>query len=556
MPLSKEQGEATWLRRFDAWVAKAHAKHQGKYQYQHPKQVGGKLRILCPDHGEFLQRPAKHLYGQQCPSCAGVTRAAPIGQILAQRFPGFTFVDVPPNNKTAFVVECAIHGEFSTRVNRLLNKPEGVSACPQCARAMGGALRRKSVSKWMLQVQAAFNGTVTLDPMSVTVASAKVTAICAEHGAFTPVLQDLIAGHGCPQCGRLAANQKTTSSSADAIGALVSKRGHRYIYHPGSYAGSKAEVKITCPTHGSFWQIYANHRNGADCPACANQGASVAEGEIATFVESLGLQVRRGVRDVLHRMEIDILVPERNVAIEFNGLYWHGEKHRPKQYHVGKTEDCKVAGLRLIHVFEDEWTQNAEAVKTRLAHILGVASAKVGARSLKLETVAWSVAADFYDRYHLQGAGKPSSQSFALTQGGIVVACMSFAAARYGAKDAEIEMVRYSSAIPVVGGFSRLFAAFLKANPSVNSVVSYSDRRWSEGDVYAKCGFLHTGDSEPGYWWCKGGDRYSRQGFQKHMLASKLKVFDPELSEVENMKANGFWRVYDCGVGRWLFKRS
>jgi len=53
--------------------------------------------------------------------------------------------------------------------------------------------------------------------------------------------------------------------------------------------------------------------------------------------------------------EIDIYIPEYNIGIEFNGLYWHSEVYKEKNYHIDKTNYFKERGIRIIHIWEDEW---------------------------------------------------------------------------------------------------------------------------------------------------------------------------------------------------------
>ena len=56
------------------------------------------------------------------------------------------------------------------------------------------------------------------------------------------------------------------------------------------------------------------------------------------------------------------------------------------------------------------------------------------------------------------------------------------------------------------------------------------------------------GRTAPGYFWCNSaGERLTRHAMQKHKLADRLRAFDPALSEAENCRANGLWRIYDCG---------
>jgi len=130
-----------------------------------------------------------------------------------------------------------------------------------------------------------------------------------------------------------------------------------------------------------------------------------------------------------------------------------------------------------------------------------------------------------------------------------------FSLLRFGGEDRfgdfDRELVRFSSSVRVTGGFSKLFAGFRREQPKGLRVVSYCDLRWFTGDCYRTVGFEHISDSAPGYWWCKGTERFSRMMFQKHKLSNKLSKFDEALTEEQNMRNNGFWKIHDCGMGKW-----
>ena len=56
-----------------------------------------------------------------------------------------------------------------------------------------------------------------------------------------------------------------------------------------------------------------------------------------------------------------------------------------------------------------------------------------------------------------------------------------------------------------------------------------------------------TKDTKPNYWYIKNGNRYYRYNFRKNILHKKLEIFDGNISEWENMKVNGYDRIWDCG---------
>ena len=46
--------------------------------------------------------------------------------------------------------------------------------------------------------------------------------------------------------------------------------------------------------------------------------------------------------------EIDIYIPELNIGIEFNGLYWHCELFKNENYHLEKTINCEKQKIKLL----------------------------------------------------------------------------------------------------------------------------------------------------------------------------------------------------------------
>jgi hypothetical protein len=86
--------------------------------------------------------------------------------------------------------------------------------------------------------------------------------------------------------------------------------------------------------------------------------------------------------------------------------------------------------------------------------------------------------------------------------------------------------------------------------------VSYSDSRLFDGGLYETLGFSFSHSTPPQYFYTKNGKRFNRMNFQKKMLKEKLKIFDENLTEEENMLNNNFYRVYDCGNKVWVFQTN
>ena len=126
---------------------------------------------------------------------------------------------------------------------------------------------------------------------------------------------------------------------------------------------------------------------------------------------------------------------------------------------------------------------------------------------------------------------------------------MTFGKCRFDKKH-EWEMLRFCCKLGyhVPGAAGKLLKHFERTYRP-KSLVSYADRRWSQGGLYKALGFRCAGKSAPNYWYFKTRTNalLSRLNFQKHKLKGILENFDPAKSEAENMKANGYYRIYDCG---------
>lgn len=269
------------------------------------------------------------------------------------------------------------------------------------------------------------------------------------------------------------------------------------------------------------------------------------EDEILDCIEALGFsgEIKRNVRDIITPLEIDIFIPSLNLGIECSGCYWHSDPWKPQDYHVNKVNMAEQVGIKLINIFDYEWYHKRDIIEHRLRSALGLGR-KIGARQCTVEEISSPVTRSFLKRYHLQG-WVPASQNYGLFLDDQLVAVMTFAKPRFN-KKYDFELIRYASCWNISGGASKLLSFFLKKNPGC-SLITYADRRWSNGNLYEQLGFRLTHMTSPGYWYFKDDQFKHRTVFQKHKLPQLLEKYDCNLGEVENMYENGWRRIFDCG---------
>lgn len=354
-------------------------------------------------------------------------------------------------------------------------------------------------------------------------------------------------GSGCPSCrGR---KRGTGTEHPPAVVREWSDRNHLPITEYST--GSRHRAWWVCE-RGHEWQAAIGDRNtkATRCKQCGAGPSSLAENSLADFVVSLGLSVSRHVRGLSPAFEYDIVVEEKNVILEFNGLYWHNEDHKPgTDYHARKTEAARSAGYQLVHVWEDDWRDRREVVERMVARKLGVShEPRYNARSLSPATATASEMGGFLDANHIQGAATGSWYGV-LRSGDQIVAGMVLKKRGPGG----YELVRYATSGVVRGGFSRLFKMFVR-DFQPDRVVTFSDRAVSDGSLYELTGFVKDGTIPPDYWYVVKGARVHKFNYRKAKFRSDPGLeYKDGLSEKELARLNGLPRLYDAGKTRWVW---
>lgn len=296
------------------------------------------------------------------------------------------------------------------------------------------------------------------------------------------------------------------------------------------------------------------------CSSCSGiTSGSNAQYEIAEFIKTFDPNIEVNNKSIIHPLELDIVSEEHKIAIEYDGIYWHSfnrtENAAERRYHLNKTLRCQENNYQLIHIFENEWINKREIVKSRLTSLFGKSN-RIYARKCRVEEISSKESSAFIDYHHIQGNVK-SSVHLALIYKNQIVAVMTFRKPRFN-KKVQWEIIRFCTIYNtnIIGGASKLFKAFVnKYQP--NSVISYADRRWGEGKVYLKLGFKHVSSTSPNYYYYKQGslNLLNRINFQKHKLPKLLINFNSTLTEAENMFNNNYRRIWDCGNQKYIWEK-
>lgn len=291
------------------------------------------------------------------------------------------------------------------------------------------------------------------------------------------------------------------------------------------------------------------------CPTCWSPRASKGQHDLAEWVRSLGVKVRVNDRKQFKgKMELDLFLPDHNLVIEYDGLYWHSERGRPdcKSKSWQKFVALKQAGLRYMMIFDDEWETKRHVVESRIRNALGLIEKKIMARCCTLVELNAQQHRSFMVGNHMQGAC-PCEEAYGLEYEGELVAVMSFGKSRFN-KSYHWELLRFATkaGTSVVGGASRIFSMWKKLHPD-QSIISFSDNRWGTGSFYRSLGFREDGHTGQGYFYTNSnGVRRSRQQHMKHKLPVLFENVNMTMTERDICWHNGWYRVWDLGNTRWV----
>lgn len=279
--------------------------------------------------------------------------------------------------------------------------------------------------------------------------------------------------------------------------------------------------------------------------------------ELCDFLKNTcDLFILENDRKIIAPQELDIVIPDKKIAIEICGLYWHSEIHKQDNYHLNKLKAANDAGYRLITIFEDEYLFNKDIVYSRLKNILGLSQKGIGARKLKIERISWTLASEFLKKYHIQSCGTFSEHCYGAFDDSMLVAVMTFTEPNItkGGKSKDfIELNRFATdGRNHTGVASKLLAHFRKEHND-RDIVSYADLRWSAGNLYEQLGFEYVGNTKANYYYIKDNKRYHRWKFRKSEI---IKLVENGINKTERdiMLELNYFRIYDCGNKKYILK--
>lgn len=164
--------------------------------------ANSKIKILCPKHGIFEQVASSHLKGQGCKKCFLDTRRLTNDTIIEKcnLIHGNKYDYSLMNNHNIHVkvkIICPIHGEFEQRPNsHLVGK-----GCKKCSDSIKQNYKRLTLNEFKEKCNLKHQNKYDYSLITEVELEAKGEIICNIHGKFKQKLKNhLYQGNGCPRC--------------------------------------------------------------------------------------------------------------------------------------------------------------------------------------------------------------------------------------------------------------------------------------------------------------------------------------------------------------------
>ena len=426
-----------------------------------------------------------------------------------------------------------------------------------------------------------------------------------KHDHWTAPLSNVARqGTRCPQCSgrRPISGKNDLATTHPKLAAELVDRSLATTLKPGS----NTSVLWQCPVDSNHtWKAtpYSRTAKKTGCPYCSGRKIVPGVNDLATthstphpktakryqmrlteMVQALvpGSPVLSDDHTVLPSgKELDIVVPDHHLAIEFNDIFSHSEqavferhaKPRPHSYHASKTRETSSQGYQLVHVWEDDWLHRREIVLRALAHRLHavdrlpdvlpdinpLAYQRLYARNLTVKLVHGGIARRFWQDNHLQGPVHCTLNVGLYDQDGVLRALLGVGRKNHGSRvslpDGTWDIQRYATLGVIVGGFTKLLAHTETLVP-VDTWTSWSDNDISDGGMYQAAGFTVDKRQAPSYSYVGRKTKWER--VHRSTYTKQRFINDPDLTyqsgqtEHEAALTNKLYRIYDAGKTRWV----
>ena len=386
------------------FIKKAREIHGDKYDYSKVDYINNKTKvcIICPEHGEFWQKPNYHLSACGCPKCKCdkikktkyITTESFIQKAHEVHESKYDYSKV--EYKGIFEKVCIIcpeHGEFWQTPNNHLNNKRG---CPKCGvKAVWDKRGRITTESFIQKARNIHGDKYDYSKVEYINSQTKVCIICPEHGEFWQAPSKHLSGQGCSKCGVKAVWDKRGRITTESfIQKAHEVHEGKYDYSKSNFTRKDIKLCIICPEHGEFWQTPSKHLNGQGCPKCQGKNRTTKE-----FIE----KSCKTHNNKYNYSKVDYINSDTKVCIICPE---HGEFWQTPNNHLNNKRGCPKCAIE-YNVYENRLYEELLKVFCEEEIILQYRNKTIlGLKSIDIFFPKYSIGIEYQGRQHFMPVTK------------------------------------------------------------------------------------------------------------------------------------------------------
>lgn len=254
--------------------------------------------------------------------------------------------------KTKVKIICPKHGEFEQRPNQHSNG----SGCAKCALEYRVSFIQKTKEDFLVKARLFHGDKYDYSDIEYINMNTKIKIYCKKdnHGYFLTLPESHVGKQkcGCPKC---ANNRKPTTEEIILKSKLV--HGDKYDYSKVNYINKKTKIEIGCSEHGYFHMVPEYHINGSKCPKCSGSSGEVLvqkyleDKNIKYVVQKTYTDCKNQ-----KKLRFDFYLPDYDILIEFDGTQHFEPKFGEQAFLLTQQNDqikndyCLTNNIPLIRI--------------------------------------------------------------------------------------------------------------------------------------------------------------------------------------------------------------
>lgn len=562
------------------FIEKAKSVHGDKYDYSKVNYINAQTNIciICPEHGEFWQKPYNHLNGHKCPLCNRRKWDTETFIKEAKKIHGdkydYSKVEYIESRKKVCII-CPEHGEFwqypllhlngmgcrrekkgkheekwenrtcpiCGKIFKVRKKVEKITCSTECLKQYCLIHKDEIGKKISEKIKKTF---------SLMTREQKIQS--REKARETCIKKYGVDSFSKTEKGRKIASENMKKYRKETNIKLINEvliPKYRKICEEDNLELLEFKNRFNClvkckicgeifttKTLGYLTDSTIKNRCRKCHPIEYNFQNTKQEREFEEYLINNNINYKKHTRSIISPLEIDFYLTDFNIGVEFNGLYWHSEIIKENDYHIEKTLICEKRGIKLIHFYEDEWDNNSGACINTIQNIINkieddnnfIIKKNVDKDIIKnfinTNTLQhfknYSISYCFYNKDELKG----------------VITCRKNNKNEYVISNfAFKEKLNYK--------YIRIFLDEIEKEYDIKDIYVVLDKRYDNIEFFRQS-FKIKGVTSPDFYYVVKHRRENKNKYNKKNLIKKYNC-PKNISEHDFCLSQKWYRIYDCG---------